>query len=40
MDISIGRDYLVMDGQPRFIFGGDFNYTRTRGITGGIVCSR
>ena len=29
MNISIGRDYLVMDGKPEFIFGGDFNYTRT-----------
>ncbi|RKY74411.1 hypothetical protein DRQ00_11835 [candidate division KSB1 bacterium] len=29
MNISIGRDYLIIDGKPRFIFGGDFNYTRT-----------
>lgn len=29
MDISVARDYLVIDGKPRFIFGGDFNYTRT-----------
>ncbi|MDD5707720.1 MAG: beta-galactosidase [Kiritimatiellae bacterium] len=27
--ITITRDYLVIDGRPRFIFGGDFNYTRT-----------
>lgn len=29
MNISIERDYLVIDGKPEFIFGGDFNYTRT-----------
>ena len=29
MNISIERDYLMIDGNPRFIFGGDFNYTRT-----------
>ena len=29
MNILVERDYLVIDGKPRFIFGGDFNYTRT-----------
>jgi glycosyl hydrolase family 35 len=29
MKISIERDYLTLDGKPAFIFGGDFNYTRT-----------
>ncbi len=29
MKISVERDYLVIDGKPVFIFGGDFNYTRT-----------
>ena len=28
MDISIHKDYLVIDGKPRFLYGGDFSYGR------------
>jgi len=28
-EVTIERDYLTVDGQPVFIFGGDFNYART-----------
>ncbi|MCC6581043.1 MAG: beta-galactosidase [Phycisphaeraceae bacterium] len=27
--VTVGRDYLSLDGKPFFSFGGDFNYTRT-----------
>ena len=30
MEIKIERDYLVIDGQPCFLFGGDVNYCRMR----------
>lgn len=30
MNISIEKDYLTIDDKPVFIFGGDFNYTRTK----------
>ncbi len=30
MEINIRRDYLEIDGQPRFIYGGDLNYCRMR----------
>lgn len=28
--IEVGRDYLVIDGVPRFLYGGDFSYGRCR----------
>ena len=30
MDIKVEKDYLVIDGKPRFIYGGDFSYGRTK----------
>ena len=30
MDIKGEKDYLVIDGKPRFIYGGDFSYGRTK----------
>jgi hypothetical protein len=30
MQIKVEKDYLVIDGKPRFIYGGDFSYGRTK----------